>query len=132
MNTLATRSPVNQQAARILQRAPWWAHHHEITKQVERIMPPHEWSLHADLFLPPPRSGSQDPKDRRGTRIKFINPPIEAVITGHQRTKERCRAKDGSKVGKIHYWWAIADDGVITTVKWGAPSDTKGNFTLLA
>ena len=114
-----------------MQKAPWWAHYHEIPKRAERLLPQHEWQLCADLFLPPPTSGSQTPLDRRGTRIRFLNHQVEAVITGHQRVKEKCRTSNGAKKGKIHYWWAIADDGVITTVKWGAESQRKNAFEVI-
>lgn len=130
MKDLAARSPINRQAARMLQRAPWWAHYNEITKSAEKVIPAHEWELHADLFLPPPQGGSQPPIDRRGTRIRFNDGNVSAVITGHQRTKERCRS-DGEKKGKIHYWWTVSDDGAVSTVKWGPSAQNAKKFQVL-
>lgn len=125
INEIATRSPVNRQAARVMQKAPWWAHYSEIPKQAEKLMPVHEWRLCADLFLPPPRQvGQKPPTDRRGTRVKFHLEKLEAVITGHHRIK---------RIGgnNIHVWWAICEDGSVTTLTWGGQSKKSKRWELI-
>ena len=102
------RKPINKQAARAIWRAPWWAHLNEAPKQAQKLIPSHEWELHADLFRPPPE---KDSADRRGVHVKFFLGNERGVVTGFHR-----RQKTGGK--NQYYWWVMLMDGTITTLCW--------------
>jgi hypothetical protein len=106
--------PINAQACRVLWKAPWWAHHNEITKEAEKVFPKHEWELHANLFNGPPIKGiqGQETIDRRGVRVRFKLESKEGVITGHYR-------RSGNGHAKLQQWWVMLEDGGITTLTWG-------------